>query len=386
MGLRSDLMRSTTPEYSANALSDVLPSALAALGVPGETDTLGLGAAFDGVDRVVILLIDGLGHHLYPRAAVASTVLSDVVAGHRGSLRRLTTGFPSTTPTSLAGLATGATPGQHGILGFTVNVPETDRMLVHIQWNDDPAPNDWQPHPTCFERAAAVGVRGHMVDAFSAGLSKAIYRGAVHHHAADVAQLRRGVNEALKSPGPAVVMAYYPGVDKAGHLFGVGSPQWHAEVALIDGLLEGLLADLGSDTALLVTADHGMIDVPETSRIRMENTPTLRDGVRLIGGEPRARYVYTEPGAADEVAATWRDVLGEYADVVTRAEVVAAGWFGPVVPAHLPRIGDLVVVCRDDYALFGAPEADSPIVDRLPGLHGGLTEAEMAVPLWTARG
>lgn len=386
MGSDSVLLRPTTPEYHSNALSDVMPSTLAVLGVPGETDTLGLATHLDGVERVVVLLVDGLGYHLYQRASVSSKVLSDAAAGHRGTLRRLTTGFPSTTPTSLASLGTGATPGGHWIVGFTVNVPDTDRMLVHILWGDDPDPERWQPHPTCFERAAAAGVRGHVVDAFSAGLSRAIYRGSVHHPAVDVTDIRLGVHEALASPGPAVVLAYYPGVDKAGHLYGLGSPQWHAEVTQVDELLTGLLSELDSTTALLVTADHGMIDIPDSSRIRIEDEPKLRQNVRLIGGEPRARYVYTEPDAAEAVADVWRAVLGERAAVTTRSEAIDAGWFGPVAADHLRRIGDVVVICRDDYGLFGAPESDSPHVDRLPGLHGALSEAEIAVPLWIAHG
>lgn len=386
MGFDSALWRPTTPDYRSNALCDVLPSCLSVLGVPGEVDTLGLTAQLEGIERIVVLLVDGLGYHLYPRAAETSKVLADAVAGRRGSLSRLTTGFPSTTPTSLASLGTGATPGEHGIVGFTVNLPGTDRMFVHIDWHDDPAPDRWQPYPTCFERAAAAGVRGHVVDRFTGGLSRAIYRGSVHHRADDMVQARAGVRAALADAGPAVVLAYLSEVDRAGHQRGVGSPAWHTEVARVDELLTGLLADLAPDTALLVTADHGMIDIPDGSRIRIEDEPKLRDEVRVIGGEPRVRYVYTEPGAADSVADTWRSVLGERAEVLTRAEAINAGWLGPVTVDHAARVGDVVVVCRDDYAVLGAPESDSPHVDVLIGAHGALTEAEMAVPLWVTRG
>ncbi|MFD0555779.1 putative AlkP superfamily pyrophosphatase or phosphodiesterase [Stackebrandtia endophytica] len=383
MGSESDLLRPTTPQYRSASLSDLLPSILSVLSVPGEPDTLGLASALTGVEHVVVVLVDGLGYHLYPEAAETSPVLADAWSGGRGQLRRLTTGFPSTTPTSLTSLGTGATPGEHGVVGFTVNVPGTDRMLVHILWDDDPDPRSWQPRATCFERATAGGVAGYVVDGFSSGLSKAAYRGSIHESAREPSELVDGVRRALARPGPSLVLTYYPGVDRAGHLHGVGSPQWHAEVAHVDRLLTDLTA-AGPDTAVLVTADHGMLDIG--SRVRIEEEPRLRDRVRVIGGEPRARYIYTEPGAAAEVAETWRTFLGDRAWVLTRTEAVASDWFGPVSPDHLARIGDVIAVCTGDTVILGAPESDAPHVDRLVGTHGALSEAEMAIPLWITRG
>ncbi|GAA4924979.1 type I phosphodiesterase/nucleotide pyrophosphatase [Stackebrandtia albiflava] len=381
-----DLLRQVSPEYRSAGLCDVLPSTLAVLGVPGETDILGLGRALPGVERVVCLLVDGLGYHLYPLASVGSALLSDAVTGRRGEVRRLTTGFPSTTPTSLASYGTGAPPGEHGITAFTVNVPGTDDVLVHILWGDEPDPYHWQPLTTCFERAAAAGVLSTLVSpAFEhTGLDRAVYRGARHLPAEDVTELATGVRRALATPGRQLVHAYYAGVDKAGHRYGVGSAQWHAEVMQLDWLLSELLADADPRTAVLVTADHGMINVPDDSRIRIEEPH--REGVRLICGEPRARYLYTSPGEDEAVAARWRGLMGDRARVLTRREAVDAGWFGKVPDAHLERIGDVVVVCNDDYVLLGAPESDSPYVEQLKALHGGLTEAEMAVPLWIAHG
>ncbi|WP_254658665.1 alkaline phosphatase family protein, partial [Mycobacterium avium] len=104
------------------------------------------------VDRVLVLLVDGLGWQLLAQLAGDAPLLAAVRAGEVGRLTRLDCTFPSTTPTSLVSLATGAAPGQHGILGFTLRVPGTDRVLNHVRWRDDPAPDAWQPLPTWFER------------------------------------------------------------------------------------------------------------------------------------------------------------------------------------------------------------------------------------------
>jgi hypothetical protein len=132
---------------------DVLPSALATLGVPGFDDLLGL--RLDGVRRIAVLLIDGLGWHQIPTAAPFAPTLADLAAR---APRMITTGFPSTTPTSLVSLGTGVSPGTHGVLGFRVAIPGTDTVLTHTHWRHDPDPAVWQPVPTLFERAAAAGL------------------------------------------------------------------------------------------------------------------------------------------------------------------------------------------------------------------------------------
>jgi hypothetical protein len=101
--------------------------------------------------------------------------------------------------------------------------------------------------------------------------------------------------------------------------------------------------------------------------------------VALLGGEPRARHVYTEPGAADDVLAAWRDVLGEHAWVVSRDEAIGEGWFGPVEPAMAARIGDVVAAAAGGTAIV-AMQAE-PRESVLAGMHGSLTTAEQLVPL-----
>src|SRR5205085_8022543 len=122
--------------------------------------------------------------------------------------------------------------------------------------------------------------------------------------------------------------------------------------AAVDKLVERLVDGLPADAALLVTADHGQLDVPLAGRYDISRDPRLAEGVAVVAGEPRVRYLHTAPGAAPDVLAAWREILAGAADVLTRDEAVAQGWYGPVAPAHLPRIGDLVVVCRDRHVVL----------------------------------
>ena len=158
------------------SICDILPSAAAVLGVPGVPDALGLTERIGDVRRVAVVLVDGLGYHLLPQLADDAPLLASVLAGGTGRLSELTCTFPSTTPTSLVSLGTGVPPGEHGVLGFTVNVPGTDRVLTHIYWRDDPPPETWQPVPTWFERLrdAGVGARAVLPEMFvGSGLNEA---------------------------------------------------------------------------------------------------------------------------------------------------------------------------------------------------------------------
>ena len=125
----------TPPPYGEASLCNVLPGVVSVLaGGLHEPDPLLLVPALAGVRRVAVLLVDGLGYHLLPAASRHAPVLADVLAGSLGSLGSLISGFPSTTPVSLASLGTGVPPGTHGILGFTTNIPGTDRVLNHVNW------------------------------------------------------------------------------------------------------------------------------------------------------------------------------------------------------------------------------------------------------------
>ena len=299
----------------------------------------------------------------------------------------MTAGFPSTTPTSLVSFGTGVAPGAHGVLGFTVRVPGTTRVLNHIHWGDDPDPRVWQPAPTQFDLAAAAGVATTVVtrpEFYGSGLTVSAYGAAAFRPAATAEELAATMLAALaEGPAPALVYGYHPDLDKAGHRHGVDSPEWRAEAGVVDRLVTRLIEGLPPDAALVITADHGQLDVPQTTRIDADADARLRDGVEIIAGEPRLRYLHTLPGALADVVATWQGVLGAAATVVTREEAVATGWFGPVAPGHLARIGDVVVWCRDRFAIVASVREPLALL-RLIAFHGSVTATEMRIPLVVA--
>ncbi|TFV61870.1 UNVERIFIED_ORG: alkaline phosphatase family protein [Bacillus sp. AZ43] len=376
------------PRYGAAGLVDVLPGAAAALGVDvarGDlpADPLGLTEALGGARRVAVLLVDGLGAELIR----AHADLAPTLAALSSPAGELTAPCPSTTPVSLATLTTGMPPGSHGILGFVTEVPGEGRALNHVQWRDDPDPDAWQARRTVFEQAQAAGVPATAVGPYTyagSGLTRAVYRGATYAGAVSHGDLVAQVGHALAATPRALVYGYIPELDLTGHVRGVGSPSWRAQLSFVDRVVEELVAGLPDDAALLVTADHGMIDVPDATRFDLDEHPDLLDGVRQLVGEPRARYVHAEPGAEDDVRHAWREVLGDRAWVGSREEAVGLGVFGPVDDAVADRIGDVVALARGTWVL-STPRLE-PGPSSLIGYHGSLTAPELAIPLLLARG
>lgn len=368
-------MTSTAPAEGPRTLADVSMSAAAAVGVPGFSDRLGLGRA----DHVVLCLVDGLGW----QALQAHRDLAPRLAGMSGG--SVDAPFPSTTPVGLGSLGTGLLAGEHGLVGASFEYPETGRILSPLQWGHQPTPVAVQPEPTVFERVHRAGVRMTTLSApdyESSGLTRAVLRGADYRGVEDLDQRCAAVGEILAGAGPTYTYVYWPELDRVGHESGVDSAQWRAALGRVDDLVARLIDHLVPGALLVVTADHGMVDIAADRRFPLDDDPRLRRGVRRWAGEPRARHVYTDEGAASDVAATWQSILGERAHVISRVEAVDRGLFGPVDPTLADRIGDLIVVPRAGWML--ASRVD-PTISQLIGQHGGLTPDEILIPALTAR-
>lgn len=362
------------PRYGTSTLADLGSSLLAALGVPGEDNVLGLPA----VPRACLLLVDGLGWHLLTRNREAAPFLAGLLA----DARRLAAGFPATTVTSLSSLGTGRPPGQHGLLGYQVRVPETGQLLNALRWDKEVDPVAWQPGTTIFERAAAAGVPAFRVahGAFErSGLSVASMRGADYRAAYTPGALVARTADALASQPRGFALVYNGDLDATGHACGSLSPAWRYQLGHVDRLAEQLASALPAGTPLYITADHGMVDVPAEDRVDADGLAALRSGVALLGGEPRARHVYAAPGAEADVLAAWRHTLDGRAWVAGREQAIDEGWFGPVDARVAERLGDVIAAMRGSTAVIAS--VTEPRESALIGMHGSLAASDQEIPL-----
>jgi hypothetical protein len=363
------------PSYGSAALADLSSSLLASLDpeAPSAQNVLGLPPA----RRACLLIVDGLGWELLRDHPAAAPFLSELARNSRP----ITAGFPSTTVTSLGSICTGRPPGQHGILGYQVAIPGENRLLNGLRWDASVDPLTWQPLPTVYQRATAAGIAAVHVAQGSfrgTGLTVATMRGADFRPANSMGALAAQGATALRENDRAFVTVYHGDLDGAGHVFGVASDAWYNQLAHVDKLAEQLAGALPSGTMMYVTADHGMVVISADDKFDVDAHPELRSGLALLGGEPRARHLYARRGAAADLLATWREVLGDRAWVLPRDEAISEGWFGQVDAAMTSRIGDVVAAADGSLALV-ATQAE-PRESRLVGMHGSLTAAEQLVP------
>jgi hypothetical protein len=370
------------PAYGSATLADLLPAVLASLGVAEERDVLGLAPT----GRAVVLLVDGLGAELLRRHADGAPFLTSLAS------RDLTCGFPTTTVTSLASFGTGLPPGEHGLPGYTSWVEEAEQTVGWLGWSpvgartdlrDELVPEVVQPRATAFERAAAAGVDVTVAAPASfdgSGLTRAVLRGGTYRGSITPGDAVALAAHASRSGRRSLVYCYTPDLDLTGHVRGVDSEAWCEQLAVVDAFAEQLAGRLPAGTVLHVTADHGMVDVADDARVDADASPVLREGVRALAGEPRARHVHAKAGAAADVLARWRAELGDRMWVVPRDEALAAGLLGPVVsPAARARTGDVVAVATGEVAVVR--RRAEPRFSALRGQHGALTDDELLVPL-----
>jgi hypothetical protein len=327
----------------------------------------------------VLVVVDGLG-------AIS-------LRGHAGHARNLTAGmakkdiaqsvFPSTTAAALTSIVTGVWPGEHGLVGYRVLDRTRDVLVNQLSgWESDGLdPLTWQPVDTVFERAAAAGHASFAVGLAAyahSGFTRATLRGASFVAAATPEErVEAAYALAQENPG-SLVYCYLPEVDKAGHRYGVASGEWVAALESVDA---ALATRIPPGVGVLVTSDHGMVDVSPNRQVVLEEAHL--GGIRHVGGEPRMLHLHLQPDAdADTVLSRLRADLEGVADVITRDHAVReAGLFGPVVTdAAWSRVGDLLVVARGSWAVYNGTAADQRGRGMI-GQHGAVTPEERQVPL-----
>jgi predicted AlkP superfamily pyrophosphatase or phosphodiesterase len=356
----------SVPDYGGGCISNVVP---ALFDRPEVRPDWLPEAAYDA-ERVVLLLLDGLGwEQLESRRHLAPTL-----AGMAGG--RITSVLPTTTATALTSLSTGMAPGEHGVIGYRIHVH--GEVLNILRWTT--AAGDARhtiPPPKVQPQLAFLGHRPPVVtrtEFARTGFTVAHLDGVRLHGYRMASTLVTEVAQVMRASEP-FVYAYYDGIDKVSHDYGLGE-NYYAELAAADQLVANLLEAVPSGTTVVVTSDHGQVHVggnliPLASDVMAH--------VSLQSGEGRFRWLHARPGHASALVDAARASHSDTAWVLTRDEIVGGGWFGPAVSSDAAsRLGDVAIVARDDVA-FVEPTDTGPY--ELVGRHGSATAAELFVPL-----
>lgn len=353
----------------ARSLTGVVPQMSAAL--DGASDW------FAPATSAVVLVVDGLGALNLAARAGHARFLSQ--AGTKKDVAR--TVFPSTTAAALTSLLTATPPGEHGIVGYRARVPGTDDVVNQLRgWDTDGLPLSFQRSVPLTSASGRPFFTVTKREYAGTGFTAATQAGAEFHGVDDlVERFETAADLASRVPG-SLVYLYAPELDGIGHRRGWESDDWLVGLERMDAAARTFAAALAPGVGALVTADHGMVDVPRHRHILLRDGDPLLEGVRLIGGEPRMLHLYAEPGEAQNLLDTWRESEGSRSWVLSREELIASGLMGPTDPEVAPRIGDVVVAARAGIVYY-----DDRVADKAPqkmiGQHGSLTPEERVVPL-----
>lgn len=356
------------PDYEGACIASVVP---ALLGHRAPAPWMPQ-AALDA-HQVVLLVLDGMGWDQVQQRRSLVPTLSAMAGGP------ITSVVPSTTSTALTSITTGLPPGEHGIVGY--------RMAVHgevlnvLRWAT-PAGDAYQSIPPPKLQAASpfLGERPPVVT--RAEYKRSGFTG-VHLDPArfcgyrTLATLEAEVERYLRQSEP-FVYAYYDGLDKVAHEYGLGE-HYDAELSWLDVLVDRLLSRLPRGAALVVTADHGEVEVLDPP---IALSADVLSNCSMQSGEGRFRWLHARAGRGRDLFDAAAAHHADDAWVLTRDDVIDGGWFGPMVTeAARARLGDVALVARRDVA-FHDPLDTGPY--RLVGRHGSVTRAEMLVPLLVA--
>ena len=362
---------------SLGRLSDVFISALGA--ITGLDNRLKLPR----VNSACVVLVDGLGSHNLKNNSGHAPFLARQLDSN-GSIH---CGFPSTTAASITSFGTGLSAGTHGIIGYQVADPEDGKVFNLLTgWGAGIDPKIWQPNTTVAEMAALAGVEAFVIgppEYEGSGFSVASMRGAKYIAAKTFDERILRAREALSTKQKTLVYLYFPELDQRAHAFGVDSKQWREKLEDLDSAIKELASALPKNSGLLLTADHGVVDVPRDRHIYLDNFTTELAGLTAVGGDPRVLFLYfdgVDEAHLIERAEALNASIGPAVAVLTKTQVIESGWYGDTSATSIERMPALFVVTIGNWALYHRDFAKPKSLNMI-GQHGSISTEEITVPL-----
>lgn len=359
------------PEYQGANVRGIVPALLGTSDWTAVPDWM--PEVVRGARQAVLLVLDGLGWDQLQDHRDLMPTLAELPG------RSITTVAPTTTATALSSIATGLTPGEHGLVGYRMVLG--GEVINVLRWQVDHQdrrrsrpPADVQPYPAFLGQEIPVISPAELQ---GSAFTEAHLRGSRPAGWRAASSIAIEVGEQLRA-GERFVYAYYGGIDKIAHERGFND-FYDAELRTADRLVADIRDQLTDDAVLLVTADHGQVEVGD--RI-VHPSADLLAHVTMQSGEGRFRWLHARRGAERDLEAAAQDEVGHLGWVVSRARLLDEQWFGPTVaPPIAARLGDVALVPFEPVSFYD-PDDTGPF--ELVCRHGSLTSAEVNVPLLAA--
>lgn len=330
------------------------------------------------VKSACVILVDGLGaSNIQFRAGHAPTIANQLKID--GSI---TCGFPSTTVSSLASFSTGLRSGQHGMVGYQV-LDRASKQQINLLTGIPSVESAkiWQPKSTVSESATELGIEVFFIgpaEYENSGFTNATMRSAQYVAAKTIEQRFQAAHKLLTSNKSCLIYLYVPELDQKAHAYGFKSSQWVEKLEDLESALKKLLQTTARNIGVLLTADHGIVDVPQENHIYIDEMDL--SGLEYVGGDPRVLFLYLDADQVQAQKQQLQNFCGKRAYVAERSELIDAGWFGGVEPFALERMPELFLISMGETALYHRGFA-KPKNLQMIGQHGSVSSDELNVPL-----
>lgn len=328
--------------------------------------------------KVCVVLVDGMGaEQVLARAGHASYLAAAIRLGQTGF-----SAFPATTSTNIGSFATGLSAGQHGLVGHQVLDRFHDvRLNLLTGWTSETDPLVWQPNATISELARAKGIQTNVIAASeyqNTGYTKATMREATFVAAESISDRFERAQEILSANQNSLSYLYIPELDKYGHRNGWQSAGWSALLEDVDAQVQKLVPKLPKDAAVIVTADHGMVDTAEEMHLVLDNY--FDSSLEWFGGDTRASYVYLNDQTAIDSTITRFEPLANSIIATKTSELIGKGFFGEVSELARQRLPEIVLFAKGSHTLFHSEYSKKKSFEMIAH-HGSVSAAEIRIPL-----
>ncbi len=374
------------PDYK-NSIVNLMSSISQALGDESRYSELSIlrSDALSGKKNIILMVLDGLGYEYFKRN---SSLL-------KGNLRgRMTSVFPPTTAAAITTFLTGVAPQQHAFTGWYVHLKEVGAVATILPFMARIGGGPFTTHGVKVREILTVGSLSERIKAscyvvqpnkilhssFSAACTKHSQRSGYANFGGFLRQVKRIIRS---HPRRKYIYAYWPEFDTICHKYGVASNKARKHFQEMEKGIAALAFSLRkTNTILIVTADHGLIDTPREKVLRLEDHPRLKDCLTLpFCGDARTIYCYVHPAKVKPFESYVKKKLSKFCWLYKSQELIDHDFYGlfPPNPKLIERIGDYVLIMKENYVFKDSLSGQKKRYH--VGNHGGVSKEEMYVPL-----
>ena len=375
------------PNYLDGSIVNLMSSISGAFGTKHKYNPLKLlqPEELKNSKNIVLLVIDGLGYEYLTKKCKGSFL-------EKNTRGKITSVYPPTTGAAIPTFMTGLAPQQHALTGWFVNFKELGVVSIFFKF----APRAGGIPFSMFgiNISNLLGLKGfdqtikakcYQVTQFAdTDFSQALSTNSkmLAYEAGDMRGFFSLIKKAINlGKARKYIYAYWPDFDGVGHETGMKSKKTKDHFKKIDKKVKDLVKNLkGTNTALIITADHGLKDV--TKRIFIEDHPKLKECLSTpICGDSRASYCYVRPSKVKQFEAYVKTKLSKYCYLYKSEDLVKQNFFGLYKPnlKLFDRIGDYVLISKEGNII--KDRILDQIDHNLVGHHSGLSDEELYVPL-----